>query len=98
MGWTLRPRIDIGPSECARKGDVGLQSQVSGGTRRKNQLVHRPNLSRLRVPTNLFWSEPVEHGVVGGVTSDELALQVSRKLRNYQAMASHDGRNLIAVG
>src|SRR5215472_323921 len=78
---TLRPRVYVGPSQCSGKSHMSVEAQVGRGFRRKAQLVDCPCLTSGGFSPKRLWSEAVERLIVRGMNSDELSLQMRRKLR-----------------
>src|SRR6266436_3482636 len=74
--WPLRPRIEIGPRECARERDARRQAQSVRCGHSIHELLNGPGLPRFRIAPNPSRSEPVERLIIGGMHCDELALKM----------------------
>ena len=65
--------------------------------RRFMHRIHRPGLALGRIAAHFGHGESVKTGVIGGMHGDALALQMSRKLRNCDAVGGGDTGKFIAV-
>lgn len=97
-GGALRPGIDVGPGKRAGEGDVSFEAEIRGSAGGLVELLDGPGLALLRMAVEIFWSETVEHGVVGGMAGDELALEMRREFGNGKFVASGDGLQIVAIG
>ena len=93
----LRPWINVGPSQRARKCHVGLDSQIRRSFRRKQKLFGSPCLPRGRISSNGFRSEAVKCRVICRMYRHQLPLQVRRKLRKCNAACREGAQNLVAI-
>src|SRR5215467_168445 len=84
---TLRPRIDIRPSESAWKGYVRLDSQVGGSFCCQSKLFDSPYLTSRRISTNALRSKRVEPNVISRMHRNQLALEMGRKFSQLQAIS-----------
>ena len=98
-GGTLRPWIDVGPGERAGKSDVGFDAEIcearaARGAARRPTFGGRRNWHRQEGSG----SEAVKDRVVGGMTGDELALEMRREFGDGKFVAGGDGEDFVAVG
>jgi len=94
---TLRPRIDIRPSQRARKGRMRTNPHILRRGKRQFHLLNRPFLTRLRIAAHFFSGEAIECGVICRVHRDQLALKVGRKFGDLYAVLDCLALELIAV-
>src|SRR3546814_2907607 len=76
----LRPRIEIGPGERARKTRMGIKAQSPARLGGEVELLDRPFLPLGRLALHRVGRESVELGVIGGMPRNQLALQMRRTL------------------
>ena len=76
-GRALRPWIEIGPGQCARKGRHPVQPQKAADPDRLGDLIYRPFLACRRVSTQGRRRESVKAGVIGRMYGNKLPLQVA---------------------
>src|SRR5882762_7826055 len=60
----LRPRINVRPSQRARKCGMRAKAEIRGSFRRILQLLHRPSLPRARIPFHEVRRKAIECDVV----------------------------------
>src|SRR5439155_896548 len=93
----LRPGIEIGPCQRARKGRVLGNAEPPRRPRRQLDLLDRPGSTRLRLSAHLRSRESVKRGVVGRMHGDQLALQMRRQLRHLEPALGQHAPHLVAV-
>src|SRR5579863_2343778 len=74
------------------------EAKIPGGFCGVIKLVDGPFLARFGIVADVRRREAVERGVVGGVNSDELALQVSGEFGDGEAVLLRDTCDFVAVG
>ncbi len=94
---TLRPGIDIGPGQRAGEGRMAINAEAAAGSGGILDLLHGPFLPRLGVAAHMLCGEAVEHGVIGGMDRHQLALQVCRKLGDFETVRSGNAFHLVAI-
>src|SRR3546814_3394217 len=90
----LRPRIEIGPGERARKTRMGIKAQSPARLGGEVELLDRPFLPLGRLALHRVGRESVELGVIGGMHRNQLALQMRRKLGDLDARLAAGARKL----
>src|SRR3546814_6687915 len=93
----LRPRIEIGPGERARKTRMGIKAQSPARLGGEVELLDRPFLPLGRLAPHRVGRESVELGVIGGMHRKQLALQMRRKLGDLDARLAEGARKFIAI-
>src|ERR1051326_2977706 len=79
-GRTLGPWINVWPSQCPRKGSMGLQAQICRCFGREPQLLDCPGLPSFGVAADFRGSESIKQNVVRRMNRHQLTLQMGRKL------------------
>ncbi len=74
----LRPRIDSMPEERARESCMRSAAEPLTCLRAELDLLDRPLCSGCGIAVQMRGRESIEQAVIGGISSDQLALKVGR--------------------
>ncbi len=74
-----------------------IEAEVLAGFRRPKQLLHRPLGLRRNIAGQFRRSETVKLSIVSGMCCHQVALQVRRKLGDFQARGRCDAEDFLAV-
>ncbi len=93
----LRPRVEIGPGERARKSRVGIKTEPPARFGGKMKLLDRPFLPLGWLALQRIGREGIELRVVSGVHRDQLALQMRRQLGDLDPRLAAGTGKLVAI-
>ena len=97
-GGTLRPRIHVRPSQCAREGGMRGQAEIGAGARGELDLLDRPKLALGGLAVNFGGREAVEQRVVCRMHRDQLPLQMRRQFGDFNGMFGEAAAKIVAIG
>ena len=98
MTRSLRPWINIGPSERTAERLHKLETKALRRLRGDLHLLDRPGLARFRIALHARWRESVVEGVICRMDGDQLPLKGGHELRDGEPMLLQNSRNLVGIG
>lgn len=96
-GRTLRPWIDERPCQRTGKGRMRADAEIARCTDRHLHLLNRPLLARLGIAAHFGHREAIESFIIGRVHRDELALQMRRKLRDFDTVLTRHTGEFVTI-
>src|SRR5579871_4758389 len=94
---TLRPRIDVWPSQRSGKRHMRVEPEISRSLSYKKHLLNAPRLPGRRIAAYRFGGETIEGLVVRGMNRHQMSLEVRCQFRQLHMIRGENAMDLVAV-